>query len=206
MKIIAGLGNPGPQYEMTRHNIGFLAVDRLIDQWQASGPVSKFGGHLYQAKWQGESLILIKPQTYMNLSGRCIGPLMHFYNCEPEDLVVIHDDLDLHPFALRIKTGGGTGGHNGLKSIDESLGKEGTKYHRIRIGIGHPSTNDQNSQSFQRSQRSMIPTADYVLQAFDDSELKLLDSVLTDVVDAAQEILLGHIQEAMNKYHRRKQE
>src|SRR4051794_16113943 len=138
MKIVVGLGNPGPKYETTRHNVGFLAVDRLIDEWKATGPASKHQGEVYQADVRGEKVLLVKPETFMNLSGRCVAPLMVFFKCKPSDLIVIHDDLDLIPFALRIKTGGGTGGHNGLKSLDESLGAGQNGYHRIRIGIGHP--------------------------------------------------------------------
>jgi PTH1 family peptidyl-tRNA hydrolase len=195
MKIIAGLGNPGPKYETTRHNVGFLAVDRLVDHWKASGPNSKSGGEVFQASFENESILLVKPKTYMNLSGRCIGPLVHFYQCKPEDLIVIHDELDLPAMTLRLKTGGGTGGHNGLKSIDEHLGKGQLGYHRIRIGIGHPSTAGLN--------RNVSP-ADYVLMPFQDEELSALDSVLNDVIGATEEILRGRIQTAMNKYHRSK--
>lgn len=195
MKIIVGLGNPGPQYETTRHNVGFLAVDRLVEKWAASGPIVKYQGEIFQATHKGEKVLLIKPKTYMNLSGRCVGPIFSFYQADAHDLIVIHDDLDLPALALRLKTGGGTGGHNGLKSIDEHLGKENTKYHRIRIGIGHPS----RTETMQR----MSP-ADYVLMQLSDEELQELDSLLDNVVGAAEEILAGQIQTAMNKYHRLK--
>ena len=133
----------------------------------------------------------------MNLSGRCIAPLFTFYHCSPDDLIVIHDDLDLKPLSLRLKTGGGTGGHNGLKSIDECLGKEQNRYHRIRIGIGHPSLSPETAR---------ISPADFVFQPFGDEELKEFDSLLDDVAGAAEEIIQGHIQSAMNKYHRLRQE
>jgi peptidyl-tRNA hydrolase, PTH1 family len=195
MKIIAGLGNPGPQYETTRHNVGFLALDRLIDKWNASGPQIKHQGQIYSASYAGEKVILVKPLTYMNLSGRCIAPLFQFYQCKPEDLVVIHDELDLPPMTLRLKTGGGAGGHNGLKSVDEHLGKDRTNYHRIRIGIGHPS----KIPGMER-----ISPADYVLQPFKDEELQGLDPLLEEVADAVQEVLKGNILSAMNRYHRAK--
>ncbi len=195
MKIVAGLGNPGPKYETTRHNVGFLAIDRLVDRWKASGPVIKNQAELYQANVDGQSVYLVKPLTYMNLSGRSIAPLFTFYRCAPQDLVVIHDDLDLPAMALRLKTGGGTGGHNGLKSIDECLGKEMNRYHRVRIGIGHPSLSEQT--------RAMSP-ADYVLKPFSDFELQELDPILEDVAGAVEEILQGNIQKAMNQYHRSK--
>src|SRR4051812_44310751 len=113
MKIIAGLGNPGPKYETTRHNAGFLAIDRLVDDWKATGPSYNYQGQIWQASVGGEKVILVKPETYMNSSGECIGPLMKFYKCEPTDLVVIYDDLDLKPLQLRMKIGGSAGGHNG---------------------------------------------------------------------------------------------
>ena len=191
MKIIVGLGNPGAKYETTRHNVGFLALDRLVDQLHASGPITKYDGLIYQA----DKVLLVKPKTFMNLSGRCVAPLFQFYQCRPEDLIVIHDELDLPSMAIRLKTGGGTGGHNGLKSVDESLGKDNTRYHRIRIGIGHPA---------RLTPPSSRPPGDYVLDPFSDEELKALDSVLDDVADAAQEILNGNIQAAMTKYHRAK--
>jgi PTH1 family peptidyl-tRNA hydrolase len=195
MKIIIGLGNPGPQYETTRHNVGFLAIDRLAERWHATGPIKKYQGEIFQCSVNGEKVILAKPQTFMNLSGKCVGPMFGFYQCQPEDMIVIHDDLDLSPMTLRLKTGGGTGGHNGLKSIDESIGKEKNKYHRIRIGIGHPSMNEHTSR--------MSP-ADYVLQPFRDDELRDLDSLLDEVAQAAEDIFRGQIQSAMNKFHRSK--
>ncbi len=195
MKIIAGLGNPGPQYETTRHNVGFLAIDRLVDRWRATRAGSKYQGEIYQTFFGGESIALVKPQTFMNLSGKSIGSLFNFYRCLPEDLIVIHDDLDLPPMTLKLKTGGGTGGHNGLKSIDEVLGKEKNQYHRVRIGIGHPSQSETNSR--------MSP-ANYVLQAMEQDELNALDPLLDGVAAAIEEILKSGIQTAMNRFHRSK--
>lgn len=195
MKLIVGLGNPGPQYETTRHNVGFLAIDRLVDRWSASGPVSKNQAEIYQATFEQEKVLLIKPKTFMNLSGKSVGPIFHFYQCQPQDLIVLHDELDLPAMTLRLKTGGGTGGHNGLKSIDEHLGKDQNRYHRIRIGIGHPSRSPSTAR---------ISPADYVLQQFDQDELKALDSLLDDVAEATEEMIRGRIQTAMNKFHRTK--
>src|SRR3989338_9628850 len=124
MKIVAGLGNPGPRYETTRHNVGFLAADRLIDRWNAKGPAAKHEAEIFEAGVGGEKVLIVKPQTFMNLSGRSLAPLVRFYKCDPTDLLVIYDDLDLEPLALRLRTGGGTGGHNGLRSIHEHLGEE----------------------------------------------------------------------------------
>jgi len=195
MKVIIGLGNPGPQYETTRHNVGFLAIDRLVDRWHATGSSTKYQGEIYPGSFNGDKVLLVKPQTFMNLSGKCVGSIFSFYQCHPEDLIVIHDDLDLSPLTLRLKTGGGTGGHNGLKSIDESIGKQNNKYHRIRIGIGHPSQSESTAR--------MAP-ADYVLQSFEDDELKRLDLLLDDVAQAVEDIICGKIQSAMNKFHRLK--
>ncbi|MCM2322381.1 MAG: aminoacyl-tRNA hydrolase [Oligoflexia bacterium] len=189
MKIIAGLGNPGAKYETTRHNAGFLAIDRLVEDWKAKGPARKDQGELYEASVGGERVLLVKPQTYMNNSGRAIGPLFKFFKLTPDDLIVIHDDLDLKPLSLRVKTGGGTGGHNGLKSLDAHLGAGQNGYHRIRVGIGKPGPQD------------LIPTVDYVLQQFSDSELEKLDPLLDDVARAAEMILRGEIRVAMNKFN-----
>lgn len=119
MKIVVGLGNPGPKYETTRHNAGFLAVDFLVDEWKASptSPGATNEGDFWHTTVRGEKVLLVKPDTFMNLSGQCVGPLFKFYKCVPGDLIVIHDDLDLKVNALRIKTGGGTGGHHGLRDL-----------------------------------------------------------------------------------------
>lgn len=203
MKLIVGLGNPGPKYETTRHNAGFLAIDRLIDRWKAQGPQNKNQGEIYQATFQGEKVLLVKPQTFMNRSGLCVAPLFQFYQCSPDDLVVIHDELDLNPLVLRLKTGGGAGGHNGLKSIDESLGKASNGYHRVRIGVGHPARLPDDGEKGQRELSRFSP-ADYVLMPFSDLELKELDSLLDEVAGAVEEIIQGKILAAMTRIHGQK--
>jgi peptidyl-tRNA hydrolase, PTH1 family len=190
MKLIVGLGNPGPKYETTRHNFGFLTVDRLIDRWKATGPTRKFEGDVFQAEFKNEKVYIEKPTTFMNLSGKCVAPLFKYFQCKPEDLIVIYDELDLKPFSFRIKIGGGAGGHNGIKSIDEHLGKANNEYYRIRLGIGHPN---------QLGLR--ISPEDYVLQPFSDEELKNVDTVADEVADAVELILSGQAHTAMNKYH-----
>jgi PTH1 family peptidyl-tRNA hydrolase len=190
MKIVVGLGNPGPKYETTRHNVGFLAADRLVERWHATGPVDKFEGEIFQATVKGEKVLIVKPQTFMNVSGRCVGALAGFHKISQDDLIVIHDDLDLPSLALRIKTGGGTGGHNGLKSIDQCVGAANNNYHRVRVGIG-------------RSQISGMDVADYVLQQFSDQELQTLDKALDVVADAVEKIIAGDVKGAMNEYNRR---
>jgi PTH1 family peptidyl-tRNA hydrolase len=198
MKVVAGLGNPGPKYETTRHNAGFLAIDRLVDEWKATGPSESFDGELWHASVGGEKVILVKPLTFMNVSGECLGPLLKFYKCSPQDLIVIHDDLDLGPLVLRIKFGGGTGGHNGLKSIDQSLGGQ-QNYHRVRIGVGHPRSLTPEQASASKTARNVV---DYVLQNFNDDELRQLDQVLDNVAQAVEMMIQGEATQAQNRFNR----
>ena len=190
MKIICGLGNPGPKYETTRHNAGFLAVDFLVDHWKAKGPNQVHEGETWQASVGGEKVLLIKPLTFMNNSGRCLAPVFKFYKLTPEDLIVIHDDLDLKSNALRLKTGGGTGGHNGLKSIDEHLGAGSLGYHRIRMGIGRSAPGNR------------IETVDYVLQQYSDEELIGLGSLLEKIAQAADRMVRGDVKGAMTEFNK----
>lgn len=195
MKLVVGLGNPGPKYETTRHNAGFLALDRLMDRWNAPTATTRNQGEVAQTKVGGEPVLLVKPQTYMNLSGRCVGPLFQFYKCKPEDLIVIYDELDLKPLTFRLKIGGGSGGHNGIKSIDSALGAANNGYLRLRIGIGKP--------AILPTGRKEIPTEDYVLTPFSDSELERLDPLLDRVADAVELLIAGKTKEAMNQFNRR---
>ena len=135
MYVVAGLGNPGSQYALNRHNIGFMAVDVIADQYQFPPFKTKFNAAISEGKIGNHRVVLCKPLTYMNLSGRPIGELLHFYKLPLEKLYVIHDDLDLLPGSIKIKQGGGHGGHNGLRSIDGCVGQA---YCRLRLGIGHP--------------------------------------------------------------------
>ena len=131
--LIVGLGNPGSEYDFTRHNIGFLAVDALAEKCKAGSWKKKFKGLV--ASSTDPALLFLKPQTYMNLSGESVVEALNFHKFSPEQVVVFHDDLDLLPGQIKIKQGGGSGGHNGIKSIDAHIGKD---YWRVRIGIGHP--------------------------------------------------------------------
>ena len=144
MQLWVGLGNPGPQYAMNRHNVGFMAVDVIADM-HGFGPVQKkFQGWMQEGRipssGRGEKIILLKPATFMNESGRSVGEALRFYKLGIEALTVFHDELDLAPFKLRVKIGGGTAGHNGLRSIDQHLGPD---FRRVRIGIGHPGHKDR---------------------------------------------------------------
>lgn len=188
MKVIVGLGNPGAKYETTRHNVGFLLVDQLIDHWGATGPTKKYEGEIYQAVVPGYGqVLLVKPQTFMNLSGKTVGPLMNFYKIQAEDLLVAYDELDLPPMVLKLKVGGGTAGHNGLKSIDEYVGSENRGYHRLRIGIG---------------KSPYGKGADHVLSAFNDDEWALLGKTLETGVKAVETWILRGMKQAMNEFNK----
>ncbi|HVJ53043.1 MAG TPA: aminoacyl-tRNA hydrolase [Aliidongia sp.] len=135
MKLVVGLGNPGPKYERTRHNIGFLAVDEIVRRHRFRPPRAKFNGELHEGEIGIERVLALKPMTYMNNSGESVAAAAHFFKIEPADVIVIYDELDLPPGKLKVKRGGGAAGHNGLRSIDAHLGQD---YWRIRLGIGHP--------------------------------------------------------------------
>jgi peptidyl-tRNA hydrolase, PTH1 family len=148
MQLWAGLGNPGPQYAMHRHNVGFMALDVIADM-HGFGPVQKkFQGWLQEGRVGPEKVLLLKPATFMNESGRSVGEALRFYKLGVEALTVFHDELDLAPFKVKVKTGGGTAGHNGLRSIDQHLGPDPSTglragFRRVRIGIGHPGHKDR---------------------------------------------------------------
>ena len=140
MQLWVGLGNPGPQYAMHRHNVGFMAID-VIAEMHGFGPVQKkFQGWLQEGRIGAAKILLLKPATFMNQSGRSVGEALRFYKLDIEALTVFHDELDLAPFKVKVKTGGGTAGHNGLRSIDQHLGPD---FRRVRIGIGHPGHKDR---------------------------------------------------------------
>ncbi len=192
MKVIAGLGNPGAKYETTRHNLGFLALDRLIEAWGITRSKKTKREELWETQLFGQKIVLIKPNTFMNLSGKSIAPFCDFFKVEPKDLLVIYDDLDLAPFQLKIKDGGGTGGHNGLKSIEEAWGHSKNGYARIRIGIGKPETVG-----------SRVPTSDYVVQPLNNSELKILDEILEKTTKATELWIQEKLSEAMNQFNQK---
>jgi peptidyl-tRNA hydrolase, PTH1 family len=140
MQLWVGLGNPGPRYAMHRHNVGFMAGD-VIAEMHGFGPVQKkFQGWLQEGRIGGDKILLLKPATFMNESGRSVAEALRFYKLEMEALTVFHDELDLAPFKVKVKRGGGTAGHNGLRSIDQHLGPD---FRRVRIGIGHPGHKDR---------------------------------------------------------------
>ena len=180
MTLFIGLGNPGKTYENTRHNIGFQIIDRLVEMFGARD-ISKtsFHGHLHRFS---ETLFL-KPTTFMNLSGQSAQPVKHFFKIELEDIVVIHDDIDLPFGAVRFKRGGGHGGHNGLKSLDEYIGKE---YLRVRVGVGKPEYKSQ--------------VADYVLHNFSDEESVDLPKLIHHTALACRELMTEELNSVKSHY------
>lgn len=185
MKLIIGLGNPGAEYARTRHNIGFEAIDTLARINNISINKNKFKGLYGEGFIGGDKAILIKPQTYMNLSGESIISFISWYKVQAKDILVIYDDVSLAPGKLRIRQKGSPGGHNGIKSIIQHLGTD--EFERIKIGVG------EKPQGWD--------LADYVLGRFSNSETKLMDTIMEDVADATQMIIEKGIQEAMNAYN-----
>ncbi|MXO64430.1 aminoacyl-tRNA hydrolase [Altericroceibacterium endophyticum] len=140
MQLWVGLGNPGPQYAMHRHNVGFMALDVMADMHGFGSVQKKFQGWVQDGRIGGERIILLKPATFMNESGRSVGEALRFYKLDLDALTVFHDELDLAPFKVKVKIGGGAAGHNGLRSIDRHCGQD---YRRVRLGIGHPGHKDR---------------------------------------------------------------
>ena len=180
MTLFVGLGNPGSQYEETRHNIGFKVIDQLVNDFGARD-ISKnsFHGKLYRSA----NSLFLKPTTFMNLSGKSVLPVKQFFKVELEDVIVIHDDIDLPFGAVRFKRGGGHGGHNGLKSIDAMLTKE---YIRVRVGVGKPEHKSQ--------------VADYVLADFSIDEQKVVDLLIHHVSEACKSLLEKTLIDVKSKY------
>ncbi|GAB4394162.1 MAG: aminoacyl-tRNA hydrolase [Kiloniellaceae bacterium] len=135
MLLLAGLGNPGPRYADNRHNIGFMAVDEIVRRHSFSPWRNRFQADCAEGRLGGEKVLVLKPQTYMNESGRAVGEALRFFKLAPEDVIVLYDEIDLAPGKIRVKQGGGTGGHNGIRSIESHIGKD---FWRVRLGVGHP--------------------------------------------------------------------
>lgn len=185
MKLIAGLGNPGETYANTPHNVGFDVVDALAQRLETGWKNSTgFHGHVARTAYAGETLMLVKPQTFMNLSGSSVAPLLRYYGGKPEDLTVVLDDADLPLGKLRIRPSGSSGGHRGLASIIEALGTEA--FARIRIGVG-------------REDRKGL--ADHVLGKFDADRLTLVRAAVEEACDAVQCLIAHGLNESMNRYN-----
>ncbi len=174
MKLIVGLGNPGAKYAQNRHNIGFMAMDRIASDHGFSGWRAKFQGQMCEGRVGSEKVTLLKPETFMNLSGQSVGEAMRYLKLAPDDIIVFHDEIDLAPGKTRLKTGGGHAGHNGLRSIHGHIGPD---YDRVRMGVGHPGHKDA------------VPG--FVLRDFPKADAEWLDDELRGISDGIAHLVAG---------------
>lgn len=188
MFIIAGLGNPGKNYDNTRHNIGFETLDALASKYGIDIREKKHKGLIGKGVINGNKVVLVKPQTFMNLSGECLREVCDYYKADPEsEVVVIYDDITLDVGGIRVRKKGSAGGHNGMKSIISNLGTEG--FMRVRVGIGE--------------KPARMDLADWVLGHFPSSDRENLNSAINDAIDAVNMLMAGDCDEAMNRYNRK---
>ncbi|MET0067592.1 MAG: aminoacyl-tRNA hydrolase [Candidatus Thiodiazotropha sp.] len=186
IRLIVGLGNPGPDYQATRHNAGFWLLDRLAEQHnEVFRSESRHHGLTCKLLVQGREVRLLKPSTFMNRSGQSVSSLANYFRIEPQEILVAHDELDLPPGDVRLKTGGGHAGHNGLRDIMSALGTPG--FHRLRLGIDHP-----NSRS---------AVVNYVLGRPSKADREAIDGAIDKAIDALPWIIKGDMQRAMNQLH-----
>ncbi len=181
MRLVVGLGNPGPGYVFNRHNIGFLAADTLVRRHGFGPWRSRFQGLAAEGEMAGEKLVVLKPETYVNESGRSVAAAAKFYKLPPEQVFVIHDEIDLVPGKVKVKQGGGPAGHNGLRSIDAHLGP---LYWRVRLGVGHPGAAELVRY--------------YVLQNFPKEDRPLISKVIEATVQAFPQLIAGDVNGFMN--------
>jgi PTH1 family peptidyl-tRNA hydrolase len=182
--LVAGLGNPGREYERTRHNLGWLVVDELARRYGGSFR-SKFSGQLSEVRLGEDRVALLKPETYMNESGRSIAAATRFFKVDPGSLLVVHDDVDLEPERFQARLGGGLAGHNGLRSIAQALGTN--EFLRLRLGVGRPGRGDRRSVS------------DYVLSGFDPETD--VEALVGRAADAVETVLAGGLEETQRRYN-----
>ncbi len=185
MFLLVGLGNIGSEYELTRHNFGFLLLDKIVDDYGFTAQSKKFKSEVFSGTIANQKVLAIKPQTYMNRSGTAVIEAINFYKIDLKNVIVFHDDLDLPLGKIKVKIGGGHAGHNGLRSIDECCGKD---YWRLRLGIGRP----QNQE---------YETADYVLGRFGAEEMKLVEKTNLKISDLIEEMIEGKAESFMNKFY-----
>ena len=183
MYLIIGLGNPEEKYDNTRHNMGFNTINKIAKQYNASINKNKFQGLYENAIIEGQKVILIKPQTYMNLSGNCVKEFVEFYKIKKEEILIIYDDMDIEPGKIKIRKKGSSGGHNGMKSIIQMLGTE--EFPRIRIGIGRPKNSGDE--------------INYVIGAIPEDEMPKLEEGVEKAKEAVIEIIKNGVDSAMNK-------
>ncbi|CAN3130522.1 aminoacyl-tRNA hydrolase [Mycobacterium sp. smrl_JER01] len=184
--LVVGLGNPGPNYATTRHNLGFMVVDVLADRMGESFKVhKKSGAEVATGRLASRSVVLAKPRVYMNESGRQVGPLAKFYSVAPADVVVVHDELDIDFGRIRLKGGGGVAGHNGLRSVSSALGSN--DFHRVRVGIGRPPGHKSG--------------AAFVLENFNSVERKEVPTIVEQAADATELLIANGLEPAQNTVH-----
>lgn len=185
--LLVGLGNPGQKYHDTRHNVGFLAIDMLVRRWNEKFTQTKFNGECVRLSQRGSKIIVIKPMTYMNRSGQTVADFARFYKIAPENIVVLHDDLDMHPGRLKLVFGGGAGGHNGIRSITSCLGTNG--FHRLKIGIGRPGAGGVHED---------FPVEKYVLSPMVQQELDQLNNHIDSIEEGLNLLFKEGKARAMN--------
>jgi peptidyl-tRNA hydrolase, PTH1 family len=208
MKIIVGLGNPGEKYENTRHNLGFMALDKFLKEYSLAGQDNwkkdvKFKCEIAEIEWQRqnrsknnlEKVLLVKPITYMNLSGSAVLAIASFYKIATENIWVVHDDVDLNVGAMKIRMGGASAGHKGVESIIGSLNTD--KFWRFRLGIGHPA----NNSKIKTQKLKMMPVDEYVLKGFGRGEAGKLKDIIKKAVKALESGLENGLDATMNKFN-----
>jgi PTH1 family peptidyl-tRNA hydrolase len=188
LKLLVGLGNPGPEYARTRHNVGYLVADEVARMSGAGFTLKKFSAEIAEAGIDGERVWIVKPLTYMNHSGEAVGSALRFWKLSAEDLVVVHDDLELEPFRLQVKVGGGHGGHNGLKSVNAHVGTP--DYARVRLGVGRPPP--------------AVDPADWVLGRFSRADDRAVEDLVERGAAAARAVVVDGAAKAMNEFNRRR--
>jgi len=182
MLLLVGLGNPGPAYAGNRHNIGFMAVDEIVRRHSFGGFRARFHGRVAEGALDGEKVLALEPLTYMNESGLAVGEAVRFYKLHLDQVIVLYDEIDLVPGKVRVKRGGGAGGHNGIRSIDAHIGKD---YWRVRIGVGHPGDKELVER--------------YVLSDFRKEERPLMEKVIQAVAEALPLLIRGQDGKFMNR-------
>ena len=184
MKLLVGLGNPGPTYSKNRHNIGFMVIDEVVRTYSFSSPQTKFSSQYFEGVIGGQKIMALKPQTFMNNSGTAVAEAARFYKIPLDEIVVIYDELDLEPGRVRMKKGGGAGGHNGIRSIDQYLGAD---YYRMRVGIGHPGHKDR--------------VTGHVLGDFKKEDEGWLNECLWGISESLEALVLKGPEAFMNLYY-----
>jgi PTH1 family peptidyl-tRNA hydrolase len=187
LKLVVGLGNPGPEYARSRHNVGYLVADRLAHALGAEFTVRKFASELAEARAGHEKVWIMKPQTYMNRSGEAVGPALRFWKLGPDDLLVVHDEIELEPFRIQLKVGGGDSGHNGVRSVNAHVGTR--EYPRVRVGVGRPP--------------AAVDPADWVLGNFKKAEDAEVSESVERAAEAARLCVELGASKAMNQVNRR---